>query len=137
MQMDYQNEKSYAERLEKRITALEMMVLGFGNPDKLLNRIDALEESLYMTKTVLNFKEAAQYLGIAKSMLYKHTHEGNIPCYRPSGKMLYFDKQELDDWLRQNLHEAYERKTEIKENAAKMIEEYVKQGTNGLGKAKK
>ncbi|KAA6330977.1 hypothetical protein EZS27_020367, partial [termite gut metagenome] len=27
---------------------------------------------------------------------------GQIPHYKPQGKMLYFEKSELENWLRQN-----------------------------------
>ena len=30
------------------------------------------------------------------------TSTGGIPCYKPHGKNIYFDKQEIDGWLLQN-----------------------------------
>ncbi len=47
----------------------------------------------------LSFKEACAYLGYAPSYLYKLTSTGKIPNYKPSGKMLFFSKTELDDWV--------------------------------------
>lgn len=46
--------------------------------------------------------EACVYLGISESLLYKLTSSKEIPHYKPRGKMLYFDKTELDAWLKQN-----------------------------------
>ena len=50
----------------------------------------------------LNFVEAAQYLSISQSTLYKLTYQRKIPAHKPSGKLLYFFKHELDGWIRKN-----------------------------------
>ncbi len=47
----------------------------------------------------LSFKEACNYLGYAPSYLYKLTSSGKIPHYKPSGKILFFSKVELDEWI--------------------------------------
>lgn len=47
----------------------------------------------------LNFKETCTYLGYAPSYLYKLTSSGKIPHYKPSGKILFFSKVELDEWI--------------------------------------
>ena len=44
----------------------------------------------------------ATYTGLSKSYLYKLTSTGGIPCYKPQGKMVYFNKIEIDGWLLQN-----------------------------------
>ncbi|MCZ7616538.1 MAG: helix-turn-helix domain-containing protein [Ignavibacteriaceae bacterium] len=50
----------------------------------------------------LNFNQAAEYLGFSHSYLYKLTSRKIIPCHRPTGKMLFFSKAELDDWIFEN-----------------------------------
>ena len=47
----------------------------------------------------LNLKEAAAFLDIAVSSLYKLTMRGIIPSYRPSGGKVYFKKEELEAWI--------------------------------------
>ena len=42
------------------------------------------------------------YIGVSDSMLYKLTANKEIPHYKPRGKMIYFAKEELDEWLLQN-----------------------------------
>lgn len=42
------------------------------------------------------------FTGLSKSHLYKLTSAQKIPHYKPSGKMLYFDREELEKWLLQN-----------------------------------
>lgn len=54
------------------------------------------------TKEVLTSDEAARYMGVSKSYLYKLTMRKEIPHYKPLGKMCYFNRQELEDWLQQN-----------------------------------
>ena len=50
----------------------------------------------------LTLEEAADYLGLSKSYLYKLTSAHKIPHYKPQGKRLYFAKSELDTWLFRN-----------------------------------
>ena len=58
--------------------------------------------TLFCTKEVLTSDEAARYMGISKSYLYKLTMRGEIPHYKPMGKMCYFNRAELEQWLQQN-----------------------------------
>ena len=48
------------------------------------------------------FEEASEYLQISKSYLYKLTSTKQILHYKPNGKLIYFIKDELDDWIMQN-----------------------------------
>lgn len=66
------------------------------------DRLRNIETLLLSQKTVLNFDEVAAYTGLSKSHLYKLTSTGGIPCYKPSGKHIYFNKSEVDEWLLQN-----------------------------------
>lgn len=53
-------------------------------------------------KEVLISDEAARYMGISKSYLYKLTMKREIPCYKPLGKVVYFNRKELETWLQSN-----------------------------------
>jgi excisionase family DNA binding protein len=66
------------------------------------DRLRNIEAFLQSQKAVLNFEEVAAYTGLSKSYLYKLTCSGGIPCYKPQGKHIYFNKQEIDQWLMQN-----------------------------------
>jgi len=66
------------------------------------DRLRCIETLLQSQKTVLNFEEVAAYTGLSKSYLYKLTSSGGIPCFKPQGKHIYFNKQEIDSWLMQN-----------------------------------
>lgn len=55
-----------------------------------------------LNKDVLTSDEAASYMGVSKSYLYKLTMGNKIPHYKPMGKMVYFNRQELEQWLQAN-----------------------------------
>lgn len=68
----------------------------------ILERLDRLEKLLIGSKEVLTFDEASDYTGISRSYLYKLTASGKIPHSKPNGKMVFFDKKKLVDWLLQH-----------------------------------
>ena len=58
--------------------------------------------TIFCTKEVLTSDEVARYMGISKSYLYKLTMRGEIPHFKPMGKMCYFSRKELEQWLQSN-----------------------------------
>lgn len=58
--------------------------------------------TIFCTKEVLTSDEAAKYMGISKSYLYKLTMRQQIPHFKPMGKMCYFNRLELEQWLQSN-----------------------------------
>lgn len=50
----------------------------------------------------LTLVEAAEYLSMSQSHLYKLTSKNKIKCHKPNGKYIYFFKNELDDWIKMN-----------------------------------
>jgi excisionase family DNA binding protein len=52
---------------------------------------------------ILSLSEAADFLKIKKSCLYKKTSQKQISYYKPPGcKQIYFRKSELEEWLLSN-----------------------------------
>ena len=91
---------------EKEIFELRRRV---DNIQKVASKISPLEERLgYLerqaisSKDILTSQEAAVYIGVSLSQLYKMTSTNSIPHYKPRGKMCYFERKELDAWLLQN-----------------------------------
>lgn len=82
----------------------------------ILERLDRLERLLTANKEVLTFEETCDYTGISRSYLYKLTASGNIPHSKPNGKMIFFEKRKLNDWLLQNRRKSH---SEITDNALK------------------
>lgn len=60
------------------------------------------DSTLFCSKEVLTSDEAARYMGISKSYLYKLTARKQIPHYKPMGKVCYFNRGELEAWLQSN-----------------------------------
>lgn len=53
-------------------------------------------------KKVLSFKEAVTFTGLSKSYLYKLTSRRHVPHFKPHGKKIYFDREQLEAWLLSN-----------------------------------
>ena len=64
-----------------------------------LNRI---ESNTLAQKNVLTFSEVARFTGLSKSFLYKLTSTGKIPHFKPHGKVIYFERSQVEAWLLQN-----------------------------------
>ncbi len=60
------------------------------------------DKVIFCTKEVLTADEVVRYMGISKSYLYKLTMKQEIPHYKPMGKMCYFNRLELEQWLQCN-----------------------------------
>ena len=69
---------------------------------ELEKRVRNLEDKFDSGKEVLTLQEAAQYMGIARSSLYKMTSSQTIPFYRPNGKLIFFEKDDILSWIRRN-----------------------------------
>lgn len=69
---------------------------------KIESRLANIESMLQSQKNVLTFNEAANYMGVSRSCLYKMTMARSVPFSKPRGKMLYFNRIEIEDWLLQN-----------------------------------
>ena len=50
----------------------------------------------------LSLKEAAGYLGLSLSAMYKMTMGKTIPHFKPGGKIIYIDKRDLDKFIQKN-----------------------------------
>lgn len=66
----------------------------------ILKRIEC--NTLLATKTVLTVDDVATLTGLSKSHIYKLTYSHQIPHYKPSGKQVYFDRSEIEEWLKRN-----------------------------------
>ena len=86
---------------------------------ELQGRVKSLEQLLHQGKDVLTLEEAAKFMGIARSSLYKMTHEQTIPFYKPNGKMIFFEKSDLLAWGRKN---RVSSEAEISEEAERIIQ---------------
>lgn len=58
--------------------------------------------TIFCTKEVLTSDEATRYMGMSKSYLYKLTMLHKVPHYKLMGKLVYFNRVELEQWLQNN-----------------------------------
>jgi excisionase family DNA binding protein len=69
------------------------------NNSRIEQQLTRIEQSLTASKEVLTFAETATFTGISKSYLYKLTSAGLIPHSKPTGKLIYFNRAEVQAWL--------------------------------------
>ena len=60
------------------------------------------DKTIFCTKEVLTSEEVARYMGVSRSYLYKLTMRREIPHYKPMGKICYFNRKEVEQWLQSN-----------------------------------
>ncbi len=70
--------------------------------NKIKEVADPIAANSINTKEVLTSTEAARYMGVSMSYLYKLTMRKEIPHYKPMGKLCYFNRAELERWLQGN-----------------------------------
>lgn len=58
--------------------------------------------TLLAAKNTLTLDDVALLTGLSKTYLYKLTCTHQIPYYKPNGKLVYFDKAEIEAWMKQN-----------------------------------
>ena len=68
---------------------------------EVLSRLDDLQKSIQENQFEKPFgvKEAATFLHVSISHLYKMTHKRLVPHYKPNGKMLYFYRKDLENFI--------------------------------------
>ena len=70
--------------------------------DEQVELLELFKQAQQQNKSILTMSEAAEFMGLSMSYLYKLTHWNKIPYYKPSGKIVYFKKEDLEDWMLQN-----------------------------------
>lgn len=71
--------------------------------EKKINHLARIERySLLAAKNILCLDDVALLTGFSKSYLYKLTCTRQIPHYKPGGKLIYFDRAEVEAWMKQN-----------------------------------
>lgn len=71
--------------------------------EQILTKLETIEYySRLAAKQVLTLEDVASITGLSKSHLYKLTSTCQIPHYKKNGKILYFDRKEVEMWLKDN-----------------------------------
>ena len=70
--------------------------------ERILQEIEGLKSLMVLAaKSTLTLDDVCLLYGLSKSTVYKMTSGRTIPHYR-KGKLLFFDKTELDQWAKAN-----------------------------------
>ena len=88
--------------------------------EEIQNELQSLKKLviLHSKKKVLTLEELASYTGLSKSHIYKLTSAMAIPHYKPNGKNIYFNRDEVDNWL---LQRKKTTRQDIEEEAANLV----------------
>ena len=74
------------------------------------------------TKQFMTLPQAADYLGLSTSCLYKKTHRREIPFYKPGNKIIYFKISELDVFAFSNRQASREElRLEVNDSLTKKV----------------
>lgn len=68
----------------------------------ILHKLDRIEKYIFGLKGILNVEELSDYTGFKKSYIYKLVHNNLIPYSKPNNKVLFFDRNKIDEWLLSN-----------------------------------
>lgn len=81
-----------------------------------MRKLEDIERNVIGLKAILNVGELSQYKGFSKSHIYKLVHMSKIPYSKPNGKMLFFERKKIDEWI---LSKSYMSAEEIRQKAIK------------------
>lgn len=90
------------EKPIERIRVLEQKINEVEKIRSLEDFVNRLKEEMWSTKEVLSSSEVCTFLGISESYLYRLTSAKQIPHYKPNGKMIFFNRKELCEWVLRN-----------------------------------
>ena len=88
------------QHLESSVQNLHSMVTKLDK--RIESEINKIDDKMWTLKEVFTSSEACMFLGISQSYLYKLTSAKLIPYYKPSGGMIFFNRDELKQWAQQN-----------------------------------
>ena len=87
------------QQIEKRI---DFVGKETNHKDSLDVTVSKVEDHLYTSKEMLTTTEACTFLGISAGYLYKLTSSKKIPHYKPNGRLVFFNLEELKQWALKN-----------------------------------
>ena len=98
--IEFINSRKDIEEIANRVNKIYFFVTRFGSLEKLTEHLKMIEKYIYVGKEIFTVEEAAAYLGVSTSFIYRLTSGKQITVHRPSGKLLFIDREELLNWVR-------------------------------------
>ena len=90
------------EETINKLNNLEYFLRRFGTLKELANHMLFIEKKMYLLKEYLTVTEAADYLTLSPSLVYKLTSKHELPIYKPNGKVIYIRRDDLNRWIAKN-----------------------------------
>lgn len=88
------------ENLSEKVSRIEERV------DRLEKAVSEKQDAVQQSKRLLTTEEAAVFLGMTVDGLRGLTHKKLISYYKPNGKNMYFEVDELVAWQKRHHFEA-------------------------------
>lgn len=88
--------------MQEEMVRIEEELKRFGTLAELMEHLEKIESIAYTVKDYLTLEEAAQYLCVSKSKLYKLTATKEITVFKPAGRHIYIHRDELFNWISKN-----------------------------------
>ena len=70
--------------------------------EKLFSIENSIQKLSLSIKSILSVEEAAEFLNMKPSYLYKLTSDKKITFFKPLGKLIYFKRSDLEAFLLRN-----------------------------------
>lgn len=86
----------------EKLNTLDLYMRRFGSLKDLTTHLRFIEKKMYLLKEYLSVTEAADYLNISPSQIYKMTSKHEVPVYKPNGKILFIRRDDLNHWVNKN-----------------------------------
>lgn len=102
---------THAEDIEEvilKLQNLDIYIRRFGSIRELANHMQFIEKKMYLFKEFLTVSEAADFIGLSCSHVYKMTSNHEIPVYKPNGKNIFLRRDDLNDWISKNKVPSFE-----------------------------
>lgn len=93
-------ESKEVKKLLDRVSGLEKSLERFEDINHLIETLQEVEGLIYIGKEFLTLGEAAKYMGVSMSKVYKMTSSGKLTPYRLSTKMVFVLRDEVNDFIR-------------------------------------
>ena len=83
----------------EKLNNLEYFLRRFGTLKDLATHMLFIERKMYILKEYLTVTEAADYLNLSPSLVYRLTSKHELPIYKPNGKTIFIRRDDLNDGL--------------------------------------
>ena len=90
--------------------------------NKLIEIESIVKRQYLLSKEFFTIEEAAEYLQVSLSAIYKLTSNNEIAYFKPGGKKIYFKKENLKEWIeRSKVLSVFEIDSEVEDYLSKRI----------------